>query len=223
MDWRNLQVFEGDMPYLMLDRLRHGGAGATIACDIETGGPDRAALLNWHMGHIETFTLYAPTSQILALVRVGEKKMPGWLSALMWDRTIKKIFHYAPFDLSFITHQWQVQAENIVCTKIAARLAGYPRESQGLYTLCREALGVTLDKREALSNWKAPRLSESQLQHAAQSVLYLPALYDLLLVEVARKGILAQYDAACQWLPARAWLQTHGHRPDKLFDYDYGE
>lgn len=221
MDWQELQVYQDDIPFVVLNQIRNGGA--TIACDIETGGPDRPSLLNWHMGHIATFTLYAPRSNVLAMVRLKEGQGPGWLPALMWDRTVRKIFHYAPFDLSFITHHWQIRAENVVCTKLAARLAGYPLAEQGLFGLSHKLLGVTLDKRQALTDWHAEQLSDEQLQYAAQDVLYLPALYERLMVDVARRNLLAEYELACKWIPARAWLQTHGHRPDRLFDYDYGE
>ncbi len=98
------------------------------------------------------------------------------LKQLLQDEKIVKIFHYARFDLLTIYHYVGVMCKNIYCTKIASKLARTNASSHSLSTLCRDILGITLQKQEQSSNWGAKELTKEQLKYASDDVLYLHLL-----------------------------------------------
>ena len=95
------------------------------------------------------------------------------------------------FDLRFLCYHWGVTAENIACTKIAAKLLD-PEITQGhtLAALVRQHLGVILDKESRRSDWLTWGLSPGQLKYAGNDVVYLPDLLGVLLQELQRKDRL---------------------------------
>ena len=68
------------------------------------------------------------------------------LKALLSDRAVVKIFHYARFDLAAIAQYLGVHAAPLWCTKIASKLVRTYTDRHGLKDLCRELLDVDLSK-----------------------------------------------------------------------------
>ena len=64
----------------------------------------------------------------------------------------------------------------IYCTKIASKLSRTFGAKHGLADLCRDLLGIELDKFNQTSDWGTQKLNNSQLSYAASDVLYLHKL-----------------------------------------------
>ena len=108
-------------------------------------------------------------------IDAGQKKAPN-LVALLKNRKITKLFHYARFDLAVLYHSFGVMPEPVFCSKIASRLTRTYTDRHGLKDLCNELLGVSLSKAQQSSDWAAEELSPEQLEYAASDVLYLHQL-----------------------------------------------
>jgi ribonuclease D len=189
-----------DLRKEVADRL---AAAPLIACDIETSG------LDWSSERIAMIQLYAP-GEATAIVRVNGKT-PDRVTALLADDRIVKLFHHAMFDLRFIARQWGVHARNVRCTKIAAKLL-YPhdRDRQSLNALISDHLGIRIDKSEQLSDWSARRLSHSQLAYAANDVIHLPALFDVLRDRLEAAALWDLATACFDHVPTRVKLEVGG-------------
>lgn len=104
--------------------------------------------------------------------------LPKRLKYLLEEAKIMKIFHHAPFDLEFIMRTWGIIPQNVVCTKVAAKLLDPKREKSkhSLKDLLLHYLGIDLEKAMALSDWGAKELTQKQIEYAADDVLHLPLL-----------------------------------------------
>ena len=199
-----IELHRGDLP-AGLD------LGGVVALDTETMGleprRDRLCLVQLSAGdgtcHVVQF---AP----------GEYRAPN-LKALLVDPDVTKLFHFARFDLATLEHHLGVRARPVYCTKIASKLTRTYTDQHGLKALCRELLGVELNKHQQTSDWGAATLSEEQLVYAASDVLYLHALRAKLDGLLAREG-RARLAAACfAFLPERAALDLGGWDEPDIF------
>ena len=141
------------------------------------------------------------------------------LCRLLADPAVTKIFHFARFDIAVLKAYLGVMTQSVYCTKIAAKLARTYSDRHGLKELCRELLGVDLNKASQSSDWGAPTLSQDQIAYAAQDVLYLHQLrakLDTMLVREGREGWLG---AALDFLPTRAMLDLAGWENSDLFSH----
>ena len=96
------------------------------------------------------------------------------------DHKIQKIFHYARFDVAILRKTFQTNIENIFCTKLASKLVRTYTDKHGLKELCKELLGVDLNKSQQSSDWSAEKLSENQIRYASYDVIHLFALKERL-------------------------------------------
>lgn len=102
------------------------------------------------------------------------------LKELFLDKDIFKIFHYARQDLLYIKTFLDMDCKNVFCTKIMSRFARTYSEKHSLKELCRELLGLNIDKGLQSSYWGAATLTENQINYAMFDVLYLPDIFDKL-------------------------------------------
>lgn len=178
--------------------------GRRIAVDTETMGlnpvRDRLCLVQLSAGdgccHVVRFrdrTMRAPR-----------------LSALLEDRSVLKLFHYARFDLMVLARSLGIQVGPVFCTKIASKLARTYTDRHGLKDLCREFLDLDLSKQMQSSDWGRGELSQSQLDYAAGDVLYLHQLADRLEEMLHREGRLDLARACFDFLPTRVRLDLGG-------------
>ena len=111
------------------------------------------------------------------------------LKPLFEDETTVKLFHAGGQDLEIIYHEMGILPKPIFDTQIAAALLGHTQQI-GLASLIHAELGVQLKKIDSFTDWSQRPLSDSQLQYAAEDVIYLPQLYDKMVAKLKEKGRL---------------------------------
>ena len=111
------------------------------------------------------------------------------LQNLFEDQKIKKIFHYARFDVAALKCNLGINTTNIFCTKIASKLARTYTNKHGLKDLINELLRIELDKSSQSSDWgNTEDLSIEQLDYAANDVRFLIEAMHKLKVILEREG-----------------------------------
>ena len=201
-----IELHRGDLPKGL-------DYGTSIAVDTETLGlnpaRDRLCLLQLTSGngicHLVQFT--------------GTTYDAPNLKAVLADERVTKIFHYARFDFAVIERYLGIASTPVYCTKIASKLTRTYTDRHGLRDLCREFLGVDLDKNQQTSDWGAENLTAAQKKYAAADVIYLHALrekLDYMLEREARTGLAA---ACFQFLPTRARLDAGGWSDSDVFSH----
>lgn len=196
---------------LSTDLAEQFAAAERIAWDIETSG------LDWTRGKIGTCQLHAPEVGTV-IVQITEAR-PERLIKLLTDRRVRKVFHYAPFDLRWMVGHWQIAPVSIDCTKLASRIVDKTAasEAHSLKYLLDLYLGVDIQKDQRLSDWLTDSLSDAQLAYAAADVEHLLPLLDRLQKELANDGHLHLYKRCSEFLPTRVELEV-GSWPD-VFGY----
>lgn len=199
-----IHLYEGDLP----EEVRFG---EVVAVDTETMGlrpqRDRLCLVQLSGG-----------DGCAHLVRIPPQGSPAPnLRRLLADPNRLKLFHFARFDLAVLEHHLGVRCAPVYCTKIASKLTRTYTDRHGLRDLCRELLGIELDKGPQSSDWGAPELDERQLQYAANDVLHLHALKERLDALLAREGRTELAQACFAFLPTRARLDLLGFDEPDLF------
>jgi ribonuclease D len=119
----------------------------------------------------------------------GTKYNSPNLKKLIEDKARTKIFHYGRFDIAILMYSLKIERiEPVFCTKIASKLTRTYTDSHGLKTICRELLGVELDKESQSSNWSALELTEKQIKYAINDVIHLHKLRDILTKTLKERG-----------------------------------
>lgn len=196
-----LQVFDGDID----DNFMSLCLGAqSIAWDIETSG------LDWNLDAIGTCQLAVGGE--LAIVQITRDHTPRRLARLLAERSVRKVFHHAPFDLRFMSNKWRVIPANVACTKIASKILHPELDSpeHSLLSVLDRTLGVTISKDQRLSDWRASELTEAQLAYAANDVRYLNALLTVQLSEAYERGLEDDVERSFAYLPTRVALDLRG-------------
>ena len=149
----------------------------------------------------------------------GENYDAPNLKAVLGDRSLVKIFHFARFDLAVIAQYLNVHAAPLWCTKIASKLTRTYTDRHGLKDLCRELLGVDLSKAQQSSDWGAPELSDAQLNYAASDVLHLHALKEKLETMLDREGRRPMAEACFEFVLVRAAMDLAGWDDMDIFSH----
>ena len=112
-----------------------------------------------------------------------------YLKALLEDKEITKVFHYARFDIAALKCNLGIRTKNIFCTKIASKLARTYTNKHGLKDLINELLGIEIDKSSQSSDWGSNEdLTKNQLDYAANDVRYLIEAMNKLKVILEREN-----------------------------------
>jgi ribonuclease D len=185
--------------------------GTSVAIDTETMG------LNPHRDRLCAVQLSAGdgTAHVVQVL-AGQKKAPN-LVALLKNRKVTKIFHFARFDLAVLDHSFGVTTTPVYCTKIASRLTRTFTDRHGLKDLVKELTGVELSKQQQSSDWGADEFSEAQLAYAASDVLHLHKLKEKLDIMLVREDRGAIAEACFTFLPTRAKLDLAGWPEADIF------
>lgn len=185
--------------------------GSCVAIDTETMGlnpvRDRLCLVQLSAGdgnaHLVKFD--------------GKDYSAPNLKRLLADPCVTKLFHFARFDITALWMYVDVLTAPVYCTKIASRLSRTFTNHHSLKTLCKDLIGIELDKQQQTTDWGASDLSAEQIDYAASDVLYLHKLKAALDEILAREGRMEMAQACFEFLPARALLDAAGWAEEDIF------
>ncbi|PIZ34325.1 MAG: ribonuclease D [Alphaproteobacteria bacterium CG_4_10_14_0_8_um_filter_37_21] len=201
----NILIHQGDLP----DDVSFTGS---VAIDTEAMGlvhaRDRLCVVQLFSGK---------DSDPVHLIQIPNTKnhqAPN-LVKLLINKHITKIFHYARFDVSILMYTFNIEVDNIFCTKIASRLCRTYTGKHSLKDLCKDFLGVELSKEEQTSDWGSENLTELQQLYAAKDVLYLHKIKNALQLMLERENRVATVQACFDFLPTRVKID---HLAGEQFD-----
>jgi len=129
-----------------------------------------------------------------------------------------KIVHAARQDIEALLPVTGAPLAPVFDTQLAAALLGFPAQI-GYAELVRRLLGIELHKGHARTDWARRPLAPEQLRYAAEDVMHLPALAELLderLVATGRRTWLDEDAAALadpalyRVAPDEAWRRLRG-------------
>ena len=192
-------LYEDDLPEA---RLNHYLSKRVIGMDTETRGlvihRDRLCLIQ-----------LCDDEGVVSLVRYNGKDAPN-LKKLLTARNVIKLFHYGRFDISVMKHYLGVWTGPVWCTKIASKLVRTYTDRHSLKDLCREQLGIEMDKADQTSDWAKGELTESQLEYAANDVRVLLPLHAKMQSLLEREGRLELAQKIFNYLPTLCELDLNG-------------
>ncbi len=200
-----IKYYENDLP----DNL---DLGKIIAIDTETMGlnpaRDRLCLIQLSSGN-----------GICHLVKIIDlRKKPKNLLKLLKNNKIKKIFHFARFDVAVLKYTYDINLKNIYCTKIASKLVRTYTDKHGYKDLCKELINETISKVEQSSDWGG-KLSKEQKKYAATDVLYLHKIKNKLDVMLERENRTEIANACFEFLSYRTDLDLFGWHDVDIFKH----
>ena len=79
------------------------------------------------------------------------------LVKILEDIKVKKIFHFARFDVAVLKHFLNANVKNIYCTKVASKIARTYTDKHGLKDLVKEIIGIDMSKQMQSSDWGAEK------------------------------------------------------------------
>ena len=203
----NVHYHKGDLP-AGLD------FGHSVAVDTEAMGlyipRDRLTLVQLSAGDGECHLVHFP---------LGTSYEAPHLKALLTNKNVEKIFHFARFDYAILKYYLNVETGPLFCTKISSKLSRTYTDKHGLKDLCKQLLGVEISKNEQTSDWGAMPLSEKQKTYAATDVLYLHRLKAILQELLKREAREAVAKACFEFLPARCELDIQGWNEVDIFQH----
>lgn len=202
----NITLHKGDLPGNL-------DLGSLVAVDTETMGlkasRDRLCLVQLSSGDGHAH-----------LVQLGKDSYDAPnLKALLANKKIEKIFHYARFDVVTIKAYLGVDCQPIYCTRTASKLARTYTDRHGLKDVCKELLDVDISKNQQSSDWGADVLSAEQMDYAAADVFHLHKLKEKLDVMLRREGRAELARMVFDAMPMRAALDLAGWRGVDIFEH----
>ncbi|MCD8562842.1 MAG: ribonuclease H-like domain-containing protein [Alphaproteobacteria bacterium] len=202
----NITLHHGDLP----DNL---DLGNIVAVDTETMGlkykRDRLCLVQLSSGDGNAH---------LVQLNNGDYSAPN-LKALLADKNVMKIFHYARFDVVTIKAYLGADCQPVYCTRTASKLARTYTDRHGLKDVCKELLDVDISKSQQSSDWGAEVLTRDQLEYAAADVFHLHKLKEKLDMMLAREGRTKLARMVFDAIPMRAELDIAGWRGIDIFEH----
>lgn len=101
--------------------------------------------------------------------------------------TIVKVFHSCHQDLEIFYQVTGKAPGPIFDTQVAAPLLGY-QDNPGYAMLVSSLLNINLNKAHTRADWSKRPLSEEEIQYAADDVIYLCKIYQIMLQKLAALG-----------------------------------
>jgi len=154
----------------------------------------------------------------VSLIKPEKNQTTPNLKRLLTDPDVTKVFHFAISDVAFINTSLNINVEPFCCTKVMSKLIRTYTQDHGLKDLILELHGKQINKEQQQSNWDSEKLSEKQLEYAANDVLYLIKIYRELLDMMHKRCPLKSgttisdlNQAAQSILPGLVELLIHGY------------
>jgi len=181
--------------------------GNTIAVDCEMGGlnikRDPLCLVQISAGNSD--------AHIIQLDR-SNYKAPN-LVKILEDKKVKKIFHFARADLTFISYHLKINVQNINCTKIKSKLSRTYTDRHSLKDLIKEFEGIDVSKQHQASDFGG-ELSQAQLKYCANDVIYLHKINDALDKILIRENRMKLYEDTIKFVQTRVDLDLASFKED---------
>ena len=127
------------------------------------------------------------------------------LKKILSDKSIKKIFHFARADLTFIKKYLLVDVNNIEDTKLQSKLGRSYTDKHGLKDLIKEFIGIDISKQYQSSDFGG-ELTPSQLKYCANDVIYLHKIHEELKKILKRENRIDLYNECLKFLKTRVDL-----------------
>lgn len=190
--------------------LHHGDIPANLSFGTSVAVDTEAMGLNNHRDRLCLVQLSAGDGTAhLVQMDHGDYTAPN-LKKLLSDPGVTKIFHYARFDYAILRHYLGVDSTPLYCTKIASTLCRTYTDRHNLRELCREMLGIELNKQQQSSDWGNNTLTEEQKIYAANDVFHLHKIREKLDVMLAREGRDRLAQSVMDFIPTRVTLDLTG-------------
>ncbi len=132
------------------------------------------------------------------------------LAPVFADTSIKKVFHGADYDIRSLYRDFHIQVNNLFDTELACRFLG--RKTTGLNAVVQHLFDVTLDKKYQKKDWSQRPLPEAMLAYAAQDIIYLIPIYQILSEELGKRGRREWVDEECLAL-SQVRAETDNNKP----------
>ena len=142
------------------------------------------------------------------------------LVSILEDDKILKIGHFLRFDKSALEFFLKCKIKNIFDTKIASKIVRTYTDAHGLKNLVQEFCNKNIDKRYGSSDWNKDinKLSEKQLEYAANDVIYLHKIKSELEVMLTREKRMDVFKKCLTFLDTRVELDQKGFKED-IFEH----
>ncbi|MDO9104372.1 MAG: ribonuclease D [Methylovulum sp.] len=136
----------------------------------------------------------------------------------IYDPGIVKVFHSCRQDLEIFYQLTGSVPTPIFDTQLAAPLLGF-QDNPGYAMLVSSLLNINLSKAHTRADWSKRPLTEAQIEYAADDVIYLCQVYQLVMQKLAElgrtdwlKSDFAELSnpAVYQVNPEKAWLKIKG-------------
>ena len=205
----NYQLFQNDLPLQSLKSFK-----GDITIDTETLG------LNIKRDRLCLIQLRNESNKKVYLIQFDQNISSANsknIKALMEDKSITKIFHYARFDMAVLKENLNINVKNIFCTKIASKLTRTYSSRHGLKDLVKEILNIELDKTEQTSDWSQKKLTKQQIQYAMNDVLFLSYLKKNLESKLLETKRLKTFKSIMNFLETRVELDLMGWENTDIF------
>ena len=115
------------------------------------------------------------------------------LKPVLEDDDVVKVFHAGYQDIEILLYDIGCVPHPIFDTQVAAALLGQTQQI-GYGALVHSMCGVKLKKTDSFTDWSARPLQDSQLEYAADDVIYLPKMYAAMIAQLEEKGRLHWLD-----------------------------
>ena len=154
----------------------------------------------------------------VCLVRPNSETIPTNLKRLLTDPNVIKVFHFALSDVAFFKTSMGIDVTPFRCTKVMSKIIRTYTQGHGLKDLSLELLGHDLNKDQQQTNWAQKKLSNKQLEYAANDVLELIEIYRKLNDMIDKRVPLSTGTTVCELnikaqavLPSLIDLLVHGY------------
>jgi ribonuclease D len=132
------------------------------------------------------------------------------LKPLFENRSIKKIFHGADYDVRSLYRDFKININNLFDTQLACMFLGIRKT--GLEATVKKWFKVNLDKKYQRKDWSKRPLSEDMMAYAAKDTLYLLPLAKILEDKLKKLGRLSWVNEECRYL-SRVRPASPNHEP----------
>ena len=138
------------------------------------------------------------------------------LVSILSNPKIKKLFHYARFDVLALNFFLKTKVSNYECSKLKSFLTRTYTDQHGLKNLTLEFCNENLDKRQSSSDWNKSinELSKKQLEYAARDTYFLAKIHSELDKILVRENRLELYKKCIEFLDTRIELDQKGFKFD---------